>query len=77
MTDEELEKLKARMLRQFDIACSTAEDLTNGEADNRARNRQAAGTLGLAIIAAERELRERAEEKKSFTFIGKDKQHGA
>ena len=77
MTDEELEKLKARMLKQFDVACATAEDRVTGSAEVRAYNREAAGTLGLAIVAAERELRERAEEKKSFTLVGKEKQHGA
>lgn len=76
MTDDDIERLKARMLRQFDIACSTAENRDSGDADNRALNRQAAGTLGLAILAAERELRERRETDKTFTLIGKEKRNG-
>ena len=77
MTEEELKRLQARMRKQFDTACSTAEDRTTGGPDNRAANRQAAGMLGLAIVATERELRERAAEKKSFTLVGKEKLNGA
>lgn len=68
---DDLERLKARLWKQFDIASNQGESLDKGTAESRALNRNAAGTLALAIVAAEREQREREQEKKSFQLVGK------
>ncbi|TAL27589.1 MAG: hypothetical protein EPN97_17135 [Alphaproteobacteria bacterium] len=70
---DDLDRLKERLWKQFHTACNAAENTGAGTLESRARNRNAAGTLGLAIVAAERELREREQEKKTFSLVGKDK----
>jgi hypothetical protein len=63
---DDLEQLKKRLWKQFNRACDLAENDSGGTVDSRAANRNAAGTLGRAIIEAERELRERENGHKSF-----------
>ena len=53
-----------------------AEKQDGGTNESRAMNREAAGTVALAIVAAERELRESQDEKKTFTLVGKEKNNG-
>ncbi len=66
---DDLERLKQRLWKQFNRACDLAENQDGGSNESRAMNRKAAGTLGLAIVAAERETRERQDEKKTFNII--------
>ena len=66
---DDLERLKQRLWKQFNRACDLAENQDGGSNESRALNRKAAGTLGLAIVAAERETRERDEQKKTLTII--------
>lgn len=73
---DDIERLKQRLWKQFNRACELAENQEGGSNESRAMNRQAAGTVGLAIIAAEREQRERDEQKKTFTLVGKEKSNG-
>lgn len=56
----DLDRVKARLLEQFNDACNIAEATWIGDAE-RAANRNAAGTIGFAIVAIEKEMRERAE----------------
>jgi hypothetical protein len=63
---DDLEQLKKRLWKQFNRACDLAENGDSGTPDSRAANRQAAGTLGLAIVEAERELRDREGGTKTF-----------
>ena len=73
---DDLERLKQRLWKQFNRACDVAETFDKGTNETRAMNRKAAGALGLAIVAAEREMREREDEKKTFTLVGKEKNSG-
>lgn len=63
---DDLEHLKKRLWKQFNRACDLAENGEGGTVDSRAANRQAAGTLALAIVEAERELRDREGVTKTF-----------
>lgn len=63
---EDLEQLKKRLWKQFNRACDLAENDSGGTVDSRAANRNAAGTLALAIVEAERELRDREGGTKTF-----------
>lgn len=58
---EDLETLKAQLWTQFQRACTCAESGDWGTNESRAANRNAAGTIGLAIVAIQKEERERAE----------------
>jgi hypothetical protein len=71
---DDLEQLKKRLWKQFNRACDLAES-EGGTIDSRAANRHAAGTLGLAIVEAERELRDREGVTKTF-HIKPAKQEG-
>jgi hypothetical protein len=68
MMADDLERLKQRLWKQFNTACDAAENMDAGTRESRAINRTAAGALGAAIVAAEREQRER-DEKKTFNII--------
>jgi hypothetical protein len=66
---DDLEKLKARLWKNFETAAKAAENTEVGTRESRAMNRQAVGTIGQAIVALERELRERDEQTKPFKLI--------
>lgn len=74
---DDLEQLKKRLWKQFNRACDLAENDNGGTMDSRAANRHAAGTLGLAIVEAERELRDRADGQKVFKITGVKPQSGS
>lgn len=63
---DDLEQLKKRLWKQFNRACDLAENDSGGTVDSRAANRNAAGTLGMAIVEVERELRDREGGTKTF-----------
>jgi hypothetical protein len=61
--EDDLETLKSRLWKQFNRACDLAENSANVAADNAA-NRNAAAAIGLAIVAVEKEERERTDSAK-------------
>jgi hypothetical protein len=61
--EDDLETLKSRLWKQFNRACDVAENNYNDGATITSSS-IAAGTVGLALVAIEKEERERAESTK-------------
>ena len=67
---ENLDQLKAELLSQFAEASSAARGFSVSQ-EAKAANRNACGTIALALVALEKEQREAGGERSKFSMPGK------